>query len=112
MHYWGAFYLSRILTSNLRCLVAEQGDLELGRIRIRRRGNLEVYGRGRFGGAPVRVGFVLAGPETAPADALSLFVESQRGETKSTSRRLVPPGASERATGALLRRLLARSPSG
>ena len=108
--YWGAFYLSRILTSNLRCLIAEQADLAIGQIRIRRRGELEVYGRGRLGGAPVRVGFVLRGPQTAPAEALSLFVESGRGATASTSRRTVPPGAGERQTAALLRRLLARVP--
>lgn len=105
--YWGAFYLSRILSSNLRCLVAEQGGLELGRIRIRRRGELEVYGRGRLRGAPVRVGFSLQGPETPPAEALCLFVEAGRGETKSTSRRRVPAGAGEHETAALLRRLLA-----
>ena len=101
--YWGAFYLSRILTANLRCLVAEQDDLELGRIRIRRAPgrDLEVYGRGHLRGLPVRVGFALTGPETPPAKGLSLFVE-----TKTTSRRVVPPGASERATRALLRRLL------
>jgi hypothetical protein len=111
--YWGAFYLSRILSSNLRCLVAEQDELEIGRIRIRRAPgrDLEVYGRGRLGGAPVRVGFMLRGPQTAPAEALSLFVETGRGETKSTSRRNVPPGAGERETGALLRRLLARARS-
>ena len=106
--YWGAFYLSRILTSNLRCLAAEQTGLELGRVRIRRRGELEVYGRGRLGGVPVRVGFLLRGPETAPAEALSLFVETGRGATASTSRRLVRPGAGKRETGGLLRRMLAR----
>jgi hypothetical protein len=113
--YWGAFYLSRILTSNLRCLIAEQRDLELGPIRIRRARarapgeDLEVYGRGRLAGAPVRVGFVLRGPDTAPAKALSLFVETGRGATKSTSARIVPPGADERETATLLRRLLARA---
>lgn len=108
--YWGAFYLSRILTSNLRCLASEHGELELGRIRIRRAPgrDLEVYGSGRFAGAPARVGFVLCGPHTAPAEALSLFVETGRGTTKSTSRAMVPPGASEGQTGALLRRLLTK----
>jgi len=105
--YWGAFYVSRILTSNLRCLVAEEGDLELGRIRIRRGEELEVYARGTFGGTPVRVGFTLCGPPTAPAKSLSLFVEMGRGKTKSISRRLVAAGSDERATGAILRRLLA-----
>ncbi|MDF2695230.1 MAG: hypothetical protein K0S65_3613 [Labilithrix sp.] len=106
--YWGAFYLSRILSSNLRCLIADQGDLEIGRIRIRRREELEVYGRGHLRGVPVRVGFQLRGPQTPSAEALHLFVEAGRGETKSTSQRTVPPGADERTTGALLRRLLAR----
>ena len=105
--YWGAFYLSRILTSNLRSLAASQDDLELGPVRIRRRGDLEVHARGRFAGAPVRVGFSLRGPEIAPERALSLFVETGRGTTKETARRVVPAGASERTTGALLRRLLA-----
>ena len=104
--YWGAFYLSRILTANLRCLAAAQDDLELGRIRVRRGGELEVYGRARFGGAPLRVGFRLRGPENAAAEALTLFVETS---TKSPSTCRVPPGANERQTAALFRRLLARS---
>lgn len=107
--YWGAFYVSRILCSNLRCLIAEEVDLELGRIRIRRAEELEVYGRGSLGGAPVRVGFTLSGPRTEPAKALRLFVEMGRGKTKSTSKRLVPPGSDEHATAALLRRLLAQA---
>jgi 2OG-Fe(II) oxygenase superfamily len=107
--YWGAFYLSRILTSNLRCVAAEQADLELGKILIRRRGELEIYGRGRFGGTSVRVGFVLGRPKVGPAEALSIFVETGRGASKSITRRLVPAGAGERETAALLRRLLARA---
>jgi hypothetical protein len=108
--YWGAFYLSRILTSNLRCLLAEQdqGRLTIGRILIRRRADLEVYGRGRLAGAPVRVGFELRGPPTLPAEALRLFVETGRGETASIARAVVPPGAGERETAALLRRLWRR----
>jgi hypothetical protein len=104
--YWGAFYLSRILASNLRCLV-EQHDLELGRVRIRRDEDIEVYGRGRLRGVPVRVGFRLRGRKRgeSPAEALSLFVETKTGAT----RRMVPPGAGERETAALLRRLLARN---
>jgi hypothetical protein len=104
--YWGAFYLTRILTANLRCLAAEHADLELGRIRVRRGRELDVYARGRLGGAPVRVGFRLRGPETPPAEALTLFVETRRGSTASTCR--VPPGAGERQTAALFRRVLAR----
>lgn len=100
--YWGAFYLSRILTANLRCLVTALGHA-LGPIRIRRRGSLEVYGRLR----DVRVGFRLRGGEAAPADALELFVERGRGREKSTHQRRVPAGASEARTIALLRRLLA-----
>ena len=108
--YWGAFYLSRILSSNLRCLASEHGDLEIGRIQIRRAPgrDLEVYGRGRLGGATIRVGFSLRGPQIAPAEALSLFVETGRGKTASTSQRIVPPGAGERETARLLGRLLAR----
>ena len=106
--YWGAFYLSRILSSNLRSLIQAQADLVIGKLRIRSRsdGDLEVYGRGRLGATPVRVGFSLSGPETPPAEALRLFVEAGRGETTSMSTRAVPAGADERETAALLRRLL------
>ena len=107
--YWGAFYLSRILTANLRCLAAAQEGLELGRIRVRRGRELEVYGRARFGGAAVRVGFRLRGGETSPAEALTLFVETGRGSTMTASTGRVPPGADERRAAALFRRLLARS---
>lgn len=107
--YWGAFYLSRILTSNLRCLAAEVTDLELGRVRIRRGRELEVYGRARLAGAPLRVGFRLRGPEASPSEALTLFAETGRGSMKSSSTCRVPPGADERRTGALFRRLLARA---
>ena len=50
--YWGAFYLSRVLTQNLRWLSTESG-VALGAVRIRRvedgegGEDLEVYGRGR-----------------------------------------------------------------
>jgi len=104
--YWGSFYLSRILSSNLR-LIAEQGGLELRRVGIRRvGGDLEVHGRGRLGTASVRGGFLLRGPETPTAEALSLFVETGRGKTKSIVRRAVPAGASERETVLRLHRLL------
>lgn len=109
--YWGAFYLSRILTSNLRCLLEADGDAAIGRIRIRRGAELEVYGRGRHRGAQVRIGFLLRGRDAAPSEALSLFVETGRGAAKSVSRRSLPPGAGERETIALLRRLLARTAS-
>lgn len=105
--YWGAFYLTRILSANLRCL-GERLGVELGAMRIRRGAGLEVYGRARVDGAPVRVGFRLAGPEVPPTGALSLFVEAGRGRAASTSRSVVPPGADERETAAILRRLLAR----
>jgi 2OG-Fe(II) oxygenase superfamily len=108
--YWGAFYLSRILCSNLRRL-GERLGVEIGSIRIRRRGGLVVYGRARIESAPVRIGFQLAGPEVAPTSALSLFVEAGRGHAKSTSRSVVPPGAEESETVAVLRRLLARGRS-
>ncbi len=109
--YWGSFYLSRILSSNLR-LIAEQSGLELGRVRIRRNareGGVEVHGRARLGTTSVRVGFRLRGAETAPAQALSLFVETGRGggaSGKSIVRRAVPAGAGEKETVARLRRLL------
>jgi hypothetical protein len=109
--YWGAFYLSRILSSNLRSLIQAQAELVIGKIAIRTRsdGDLEVYGRGRLSGAPVRVGFLLRGLETPPSEALSHVVEAGRGETNSTSVRTVPAGASEREAAALLRRLLVRA---
>jgi hypothetical protein len=117
--YWGTFYLTRILTQNLRCLAAsafapgaagtgrEGGSLRLGPIRVRRRGELEVYARGRIGARSVRVGFLLRGPEAAPEDALDLFVEVS-GERPG--RASVPLGAGEREVTALLRRLLPRRP--
>jgi hypothetical protein len=106
--YWGAFYLSRILSSNLRCL-GERLGVAIGPIRIRRRGELEVYGRARLEGAPLRVGFKLGGPEVATTGALSLFVEAGSGRSKSTFGSTVPPGAEERETASILRRLLARA---
>ena len=107
--YWGAFYLSRILASNLRALAAQQADLTLGKVRIRRGAALEVHARGHLGETPVRVGFSIEGPAVAPAEALGLFVETGRGATRTIMRRRVPAGSEERATAALLRRLLARA---
>jgi hypothetical protein len=100
--YWGAFYLSRILTSNLQCLVDAQPGLTIGPIRIRTRGQIEVHGRGRLGKLPIRVGFLLQGPEVPLEAALSLFVETPAG----TKQRILPLGASERQATSLLRRLL------
>lgn len=105
--YWGAFYLTRILTQNLRWLAAE-GGVALGAISIRRVENgeggedLEVHGRGRRQGVPVRVGFALRGPPVPPAVAVRLFVE----RAKKTAFQLVPAGADGPRTAALLRRLL------
>jgi hypothetical protein len=105
--YWGAFYSSRILTQNLRWLSAE-GGVALGAIRIRRVDNgeggedLEVYGRGRQDGVRVRIGFSLRGTPVAPAAAVRLFIESARG----TAQAVLPSGADEAQTIAVLRRLL------
>ena len=108
--YWGAFYLSRILAANVRCLIEAVGEAATGRVRIRRGAELEVYGRGRVGGAPGRIGFLLRGATDArPEDALSLFVETGRGAARTMLRRTLPPGAGERETIAFLRRLLARA---
>lgn len=107
--YWGAFYLSRILTQNLRCLLASQSDLEIGPLRIRRRGALEVYGRVRLGDKLARVGFVLRGAEVAAEEALSLFVETGRGAKASLVVSVVPQHATERHMSATLRRLFARA---
>lgn len=107
--YWGAFYLSRILTQNLRWLSTE-GGVQLGAIKIRRVASgqggedLEVYGRGRPG--DVRIGFSLRGASVAPAAAVRLFVERGRGKTKKTAQCVLPPGAESSQTLALLRRLL------
>jgi hypothetical protein len=106
--YWGAFYLSRIMSSNLRCLVAEEGSLQLGRIQIRRGEAVEVYGRGRLGGEGVRVGILLRGPPTPPAEALRVFVEMGRGKAKTMLERALPPGAREQDAAAALRSLLAK----
>jgi hypothetical protein len=109
--YWGAFYLTRILTQNVHWLGAASG-VELGPIRIRRRASedggedLEVFSSGRFDGAPVRVGFALRGATVAPGDAVRLFVETGRGRTRETSFRHLPPGADETQARAVLRRLL------
>lgn len=107
--YWGAFYLSRILSANLRALAAEQPGLTLGPVLVRRGEELEVHGRGRYANAAVRVGFSLRGPEIAPAKALSLFVEVGRGKARTVTRAPVPAGADEQASAAILRRLLARA---
>ncbi len=117
--YWGAFYLSRILTQNLRCLVAGLSETERGRdapstldeIRIRRGGVLEVYGRvttSAARAAAVRVGFQLRGGKVPLGDALSLFVETGTGRTRSRTEGAVPAGATEKVTIGILRRLMGR----
>lgn len=106
--YWGAFYLTRVLSSNLRAVAAPQEGLTLGPTRIRREEELEVYATGKHAGAPVRVGFVLRGPEVEPSLALHLFVERGRGKAARRVGAVVPPGADEEETERLLRRLLAR----
>lgn len=113
--YWGAFYVSRILTANLRCLIAELGDDftvaggAQSPVRIRRRHELEVFARGRLNktSKAVRVGFELRGPPGPTSEALRLFVD--RGRDEPALYALVPPAASESATRAILKRLLARA---
>jgi hypothetical protein len=105
--YWGAFYLSRILTQNLGWLAGEAG-LKLGEIRIASTGGeLEVYGTARLDGEPVRAGFCLRGRPVPPSEALRLFVESGRGSGKTIAQRPLPLGAAEAQAIALFRRLLA-----
>jgi len=110
--YWGAFYLSRILTQNLRFLAAE-GGLELGVIEIRRvesdagGEDLEVYGRAKDHGAPVRVGFTLRA-SVPPAAAVRLFVERGRGGTMKREQLVLPSGAEASETLTILRGLLER----
>jgi len=112
--YWGAFYPSRILPANLRCLLAAQAEEAIAskagtaRVRIRRRGALEVYTSTQIDGGPARIGFELRGPEVSPSGALSLFVETGRGKARMTRKKTVPPGASERQAGRLLAQLLAQ----
>jgi len=105
--YWGAFYLSRILTQNLRWLAIE-GGLELGAIKIRRVESeeggeeLEVYGRA----GKVRVGFTLRHASVPPAAAVRLFVERGRGASTTRAQRVLPSGAEAPETLAILRKLL------
>lgn len=101
--YWGAFYVSRILSQNLRCLVGERAA---GDVRIRRDDGLEVYVPCKVGAARARVGFHLRGPEVDVSEALSLFVEQGRGAKATRKERLVPLGAGERETVAIVTRLL------
>ena len=100
--YWGAFYLSRILSQNLRALVASQPGVTMGKIRIRRGETLEVHARARRGEERLRVGFVLRGPDTDPSEALSLFVATG-GKRK---KRVLPTNVDEETADAILRRLL------
>jgi hypothetical protein len=100
--YWGAFYLSRILSSNLRALAGD--EIVLGPVRIRHGDELEVYASGRRGKTPVRVGFRLRSAETPAAEALALFVESNRVRHEQR----LPPLATEARSRTVLKRLLAR----
>jgi hypothetical protein len=52
------------------------------------------------------VGFLLRGGDVSPSEALSLFVETGRGKTRSLDERLVLPGTGEVEAAALLERLL------
>jgi hypothetical protein len=113
--YWGAFYVSRILTQNLRWLMTECG-IEHGPARMRRVVNgeggedLEVFHRGRRrDGKLVRVGFSLRGRSVSPGEAVHLFVESGKGATRNRAHRVVPSGADGARVLALLRRLLKSS---
>lgn len=105
--YWGAFYVSRILSSNLRFLLEATGCELVGDVRIRRGETLDVHARARHDGALVTVGFQLRGPESVPSEALDLFVEKGRGRSASVVRMLVPAGADELQSVAILKRMLA-----
>ncbi len=107
LFYWGAFYLSRILTANLRFLVAAQRAASgtLGPIRIRRRDGLEVYGTLRLRSENVRVGFLLRG-DAPPTEAVSLFVERGRAAARASDHRIVYAGTEAPEAVALLERLL------
>lgn len=106
--YWGAFYLCRILTANLRLLATAQ-KIELGPIRIRQRDGLEVLGVARLDRKAVRVGFLLQGSEVSPSEALSLFVDTGRGASSARTERVLVPGTGEAEASALLGRLLAEA---
>lgn len=108
--YWGAFYLTRILTANLRFLAQEQRPpVSLGAIRVRNRGELEVYGSLQMGTEKVRVGFLLRSADTSPSEALSLFVTSGRGRSRHREERVLYPGTEAPEAAALLGRLLTRA---
>jgi 2OG-Fe(II) oxygenase superfamily len=112
--YWGAFYLSRVLSANLRFLVAEQGAIcaPLGSLRIRHgRAGLEIYGRLAVGAEHVSVGFLLRGADTSPSEALSLFVETGRGLARVRDERVLYAGTEAPEAVSMLERLLARKAS-
>lgn len=110
--YWGAFYVSRILTQNLRWLAME-AELAPGPVRMRRIGEgagsdaLEVSLRGRSEGNVVRVGFSIRG-DVAPAEAMTLFVEKGGRGARDRAARLVPAGAEAADVHAVLKALLRR----
>jgi hypothetical protein len=104
--YWGTFYLSRILTQNLRFLLTTIDDAEIGPFAIRRGESIEVFADVRLAGKRMRVGFELRGPEVPPYEALTLFAESDA--RRGRARLDLPPNANERDAIALLRRLVAK----
>jgi hypothetical protein len=107
--YWGAFYLSRILTANLRYLVsAQEQSPALGAIRVRQREGLEVYGT-LPGAITRRVGFRIRGG-VSPSEAVSLFVERGRGAGRVHEERVVYAGMEVRDAVSLLARMLAGPP--
>lgn len=103
--YWGAFYLSRVLTQNLRWLALESG-LSPGDVRIVRVADewggeaLEVY----VLTGDLRMGFSLQSSAVEPHEAVSLFVEAASG----MKRALVPAGAAGEEVLALVQSLLSR----
>lgn len=103
--YWGGFYVSRILTQNLRRLLADHPALAPGAPKIRHADGLEVFVPCRLGDQRGRFGFALAGPEVDTSEALRLFVETSGKGGRRTEQR-VSPGADEREVVALAKRLV------
>ncbi len=103
LFYWGAFYLSRILTANLRFLIEAQRAVAgtLGPIRIRHREGIEVAATFRSKRESLRVGFKLRG-DREPAEAVALFVSSPGAYDE----RIVYAGTEAPEATALLERLL------
>jgi hypothetical protein len=106
--YWGVFYLTRILTANLRFLVSAQKHSpgELGPIRVRHNGGLEVYGTLRPSTERVRIGFRID-DNVHPAEALKLYVERGTLDRWSYEDRVLYTGTEAPEATALLEHLLA-----